>query len=159
MGGLQSLFTIAQTGVQMMDQQEQRAYEQEENLTNKRLADESVADAIARGNREAGQLKMKGSQVQAQAELGYQASGVDPTVGTPVNTAGQTAYFTELDAKTVENNAAREAWGFKRTSEQLTRKENREESAHNLKQTGTALGGISKAVGQAAGGGGFGMGG
>jgi hypothetical protein len=66
-----------------------------------------------RGAREAGRLRMLGAQNNETQKVGYAASNVDPTSGTAAAVQADSAAMTELDAQTVKNNAAREAWGFR----------------------------------------------
>lgn len=87
---------------------------QAEALANAEMADAAAADATMRGGQAAGRQRMEGSQLVEAQRVAYAASGVDTTVGTPANVMADTAAMSELDAKIIENNAAREAWGIKK---------------------------------------------
>jgi hypothetical protein len=117
---------------------------------NAAIAATLSADAIRRGNIEAAKIRLQGTQLAESQRAAYQAGGVDPTVGTPADTAGATAAVTELDAQTAVNNSYREAWGFRRQKSQFERdRENlREEyrakqDQYSLNQVGTVARGAS----------------
>jgi hypothetical protein len=114
---------------------------------NKKLALEAAADAIDRGNRESGRTRMEGSRLVAAQNVAYANSGVDASVGTPVRVMADTAALSELDAKTQENNAAREAWGFKRYGLKYQAQAGLEAARGSNKITATALTGAGRAAG------------
>ncbi len=60
-----------------------------------------------------GKVRMLGGKTAAAQNVAYANSGVDASTGTAAAVQANTAAQTELDAQTVKNNAAREAWGFK----------------------------------------------
>lgn len=76
-------------------------------------------DALRRGSIAAGFQRMQGSALVAKQRVAYSNSGVDATVGTPADVAAGSLAFNEFDALTLENNAAREALGHKRTIDNL----------------------------------------
>lgn len=80
---------------------------------NQALANRAAADSIARAGREASLARMKGTNLIGEQRMGYVAGGVDATVGSAAQVQGDARYYTELDARTIENNAAREAWGYR----------------------------------------------
>lgn len=111
---------------------------------NQRLAEDAAADATARGGQLAGRARMQGSQLVGAQKVGYANSGVDSTVGTPADVAGQTRMMSELDAKTMENNAAREAWGFRRHGLQYGQQAALEAAKGSARQTATFLTGAGR---------------
>lgn len=80
---------------------------------NTAAANDAATESLRRGALEAGQVRSEGSQLQAKQNVAYANSGVDATVGTAATVQAATKSKAELDALTVENNAAREAWGYK----------------------------------------------
>jgi hypothetical protein len=94
-------------------QQQQDNFQQSVNAYNTRLAQSQAGDAEARGALAAGNVRMQGSQLLGKQQTAYAASGVDSTTGSPLQHMMDTRVMTELDARTVENNALREAFGFK----------------------------------------------
>lgn len=80
---------------------------------NKSLSEQRAGDALLRGNRDAGTQRMKGSQIIGAQKVGFAAGGVDVSTGSAAQTMADTRMMSELDAQTIENNAAREAWGHK----------------------------------------------
>ncbi len=99
-----------------------------------------ASDALSRGGIAAGQQRMRGSALLAKQRVAFANSGVDMNVGTPVDVAASSALFNEFDALTIENNAAREALGHKRTSHkyklqtaQLQRDESAAQTADSIR--------------------------
>lgn len=137
---------LAGTGVQLMGQQEESAFNQVQALQNAQLAEFAAADTVARGNREAAFQRMEGGDLVGRQKVAYAASGVDPTVGTAAAVQADTRARSEMDAMQIENNAAREAWGFRTTGKQYKREAQQETIRNNYRQTGTALSGISRAT-------------
>lgn len=80
---------------------------------NAALASGAAADAVRRGNYQGGLIRLKGTQYGAQMQSAYQGGGVDATVGTPADNAAYISASAEQDAQVAENNAMREAFGFK----------------------------------------------
>lgn len=120
-----------------------------EKRENDQLAAIAGRDAMARGSRESSLVRTRGTQLIESQRVGYAASGVDAGQGTPTDVAAQTRYFSELDAKTVDNNAAREAWGFKNYGLKYGEQSDREISRINNRTAATILGGVGK-LGSAA---------
>lgn len=54
----------------------------------------------------------KGRKVSASQAAAGAAGGIRTDTGTPLNLAGETAGFAELDALRITNNAQRQAWGY-----------------------------------------------
>lgn len=107
------------------------------DLDNAMLADIAAKDALIRGDREANMVREQGRQVLGAQHVAVGSSGVDSSVGSPVDLMSSTAALAELDALTVKNNAAREAWGLKTQSTQLV------QQAANDAARGTAAGGAT----------------
>ncbi len=81
-------------------------------------SDALAVDALRRGSFLGGLKRMEGTRLIAKQQVAYEASGVDSTVGTPAQMAGSTRLISELDAQTLQNNAAREALGHTTTADQ-----------------------------------------
>lgn len=77
---------------------------------------DAATDALRRGSIAAGRARMQGSALVAKQRVAFANSGVNPYSGTAANTAASSYVFNEFDALTIENNAAREALGYKRTA-------------------------------------------
>lgn len=147
-----AIASIAQMGVAIGAGNDQATAKLQDAEANQGLADKAAADSMLQGNLQASQILQKGTQVAGAQKVGYVASGVDPSSGTALDAAGQTGYLSELDAKTAENNAAREAWGFKAQSAKFQRQIAEIPIENNERIAGTVLG----TVGKIGGGGGLG---
>jgi hypothetical protein len=103
---------------------EQDAANSEADLAdyNAAVATVQADDALARGAEEesrfrAGVRGMIGSQRAA-----FAAGNIDVAGGSALDVQADTAYLGELDALTIRNNAASEAWGYKVQSADLTKR-------------------------------------
>lgn len=150
MGGIISAgFGLAGDAVQLTNSRQNRIAGNAAFAQAKGWETNDAVDALRRGALAAGLQRMKGSQVVARQRVGYAASGVDSTVGTPADVASGTEAFNEFDALTIENNAAREALGHKRTVQQLDQKQkqfNRDADAKDLSIGLDVAGNTTKAI-------------
>lgn len=87
-------------------------FQEQEAKDNAELARQAQTDAIQRGQQQEGYARMKAGGEIAAARAQAGASGVDGTVGSPVDAMADLRMMSEMDALTLRNNAAREAWGY-----------------------------------------------
>lgn len=80
---------------------------------NAALTDAQAADAIARGQRTVEQSKIHTRQTIGSQRAALAANGVDLSVGSAQHILNDTEYFGRVDANTITDNAAREAWGYR----------------------------------------------
>lgn len=90
----------------------------EENAFN---ADRAAADAELRGEAEAGDRRIQGSEQIAEMRAAFGASGVDGSVGSAARAQVATRMVSEQDALIIRNNAAREAFGYRGKAMNLRR--------------------------------------
>lgn len=129
---------------------------------NTKLANDAAADSLIRASRDAGAVRSAGSQVAAQQFVAFTNSGVDASVGTAANVIASTDAQSELAALTVENNAAREAWGYKKHGIAFQTQAGINSARTNREIAGTALGALGQGMSayakdKAGGGSGFGF--
>lgn len=79
---------------------------------NAKLAERQAADAIARGQTAAQRQGMATRQAIGAQRAALAANGVEVNDGSAVDVQSDTAALGALDALTIRNNAAREAWGY-----------------------------------------------
>lgn len=101
-GTLLSAYEKYQTGQAEAKQLEQQA----------KIREMQAADARLRGQSEAGMKRLETGTLVQEQKLDFAAAGVDVSVGTPTEVYSNTRQMGELEAAIIENNAAREAWGF-----------------------------------------------
>jgi hypothetical protein len=70
-------------------------------------------DALARGDRQASLVRGKAKLLKGRQRATMAANGVDLGVGSALNILDDTDYFGEIDAGTVKDNAAKEAWALR----------------------------------------------
>ncbi|WP_332774437.1 hypothetical protein [Pseudomonas sp. ESBL1] len=98
--------------------QQQGAATAAANLQNAAFAGEAANDAIKRGEFEADQSRIDTRNMIGAQRAGFAANGVDVNSGSAADIQDDTAALGELDALTIKNNAAREAWGYRTQQQQ-----------------------------------------
>src|SRR5512138_814564 len=93
---------------------QQRSAESQAELLdfNAHVADLQAQDATERGAQAESQLRQKIRSTIGTQRTQFAASGVDVGYGSAVDTQADAATLGELDALTIRQNAAREAWGY-----------------------------------------------
>lgn len=87
---------------------------------NALLSEWQADDAEMRGEQAANNVRLKGNQVKGAQRAAMAANGVDLSVGSAQRTLNDTDYLTALDAAQLQDNAAREAWGYRRQGANYT---------------------------------------
>lgn len=118
----------------------------------RRAADET----IFAGDTSADWQRVRTGQAIGTQRAAQAGNGIDVNSGSAAQLQDDTAMIGELDALTIQNNAAREAYGYRVQADQDL--ENAKQVKKNAKTaaTGSILGGLGSAFGSFAGGGGFG---
>lgn len=80
---------------------------------NAGYAELQAEDALARGKVEEKKARRQTEQVIGSQRAGLAGQGVDVNTGSALETQADAAYLGELDALTIRNNAAKEAWGYR----------------------------------------------
>lgn len=83
------------------------------NRNNAIVAGWQAQDAIERGNKAASRSRMQTRQLKGTQRARMAANGVDLTTGSALEILTDTDYFGEIDATTIKDNAAREAWAIR----------------------------------------------
>jgi hypothetical protein len=114
---------------------------------NAQMQEYAAEDAIKRGTIAADQQRAKVRQIAAQQRAIMGASGVESDTGTFGRVLEQTATLGELDARQIEANAQREAWGL-RSGATITRAEGDwAKKAGAMSAFSTLLGGAAQSYG------------
>lgn len=143
--------TIAGTMIQADAQKREGEYARLQGQMNARLAEVNAKDAEVRGKREADNVRrqarqMSGSQKAAMAAAGLSVEG-DTSAAQIID---ETGVMGELDAQTVQNNAFKEAWGFRQEAAQQRFRGNMAKRMGNWGAEMTYLSGGIQLAGQAA---------
>lgn len=100
---------------------------------NEKQLRQASADSILRGQYQGFTRRLQASQLEGQQRLAYANSGISLSSKSAQATMASSQIMSELDALTIENNAAREALGFRKQAEQeivrrerITNKETRD---------------------------------
>ena len=96
-------------------QAQQRAAEKQAQLAdyNAAVADLQAVDAYHRGEIEAHRFRARTRGVIGEQRTQFAAGNIDVGYGSTVDVQADAAFLGELDALTISNNAAREAWGYR----------------------------------------------
>lgn len=125
------------------DQGQQQGAAFDKNAAMARLA---ARDTVLRGAVESGSARMDGSRASAATSAMAAAAGVDPSSGSAADAAVASKVNAELDARTIQNNAAREAWGLRRQAVDMETQGRRAREAGKKAAVGAILGGLSGAA-------------
>jgi len=79
---------------------------------NAHLADRRASDAITRGQTDEGTQRLKAAGIYSAQRATLAARGLDLGEGSALNILADTKFMGEVDALTIRNNAAREAYGY-----------------------------------------------
>jgi hypothetical protein len=92
-----------------------QAYEQQAqvNRNNAQIAGWQAEDALRRGVRSASTARMRTNQLKGNQRASLAAKGVDLGEGSALQLLSDTDYFGDVDATTITDNAAREAWAIR----------------------------------------------
>lgn len=94
---------------------QRRASESQAELLdyNAQIADLQASDAVSRGQQEESKFRQGVRVMIGGQRAGIAAGNVDVGYGSAVDVQADAAMLGELDALTIRQNAAREAWGYK----------------------------------------------
>jgi len=115
-------FSAVGAYTQAKNQQAALQAEAQVQQNNAQLATWQGEDSIARGEVAASNAMVKGGQVKGAQRAAMAANGVDLGGGSAQNILNDTDYLTAVDAATLRDNAAREAWGYRMQSRSYTDK-------------------------------------
>lgn len=109
---------IAEGEIQSTAISTQANFQRLQNETNAKFAELQARDAKKRGRKEAQLLKSVAKQQKSAQRASAAARGVDVDAGTAADIQSDIDLASELDAIQIENNAYREAFGFKVDAQQ-----------------------------------------
>jgi hypothetical protein len=119
MGGiLTGGYKFVTGGVEAMGGSSKRAALDETYRSKLSAADTGELETKQIAAEDAGRVRSAGTQTIAKQATAYTASGVDASQGTPLSVMADTRLMSELDARTLENNAARKVRGFREQKRQ-----------------------------------------
>jgi len=113
MGVTAGALYLVGTGVSAYGKQQAGKYNKKIYDMNAAFSDQKALDAIARGNEQEQNLRQKVKRTAGSQRAALAAQGVELSSGSALQTVIDTYTVGEMDALTVRNNAAREAWGYR----------------------------------------------
>lgn len=94
-------------------QQNQAEYQSKVATNNAKVAEWQAADAKARGDQEAANVRRKYAALQGTQAASLAARGLDISEGSANAILTDTDFFSAYDQNVTRSNAEREAWGYK----------------------------------------------
>lgn len=128
-------------------QSDQAAYQKQQFDYNAGQAETSAEDAERRGGLAVAQIQRQGKQVLGQQRVGMGAQGVDVNNGSAAEVQADSQEANERDVMTTQNNAWREAWGYRQQGGNFVAQGNQAQAAGNTLSTNTLLTGGASAIG------------
>ena len=113
LGGLAAGSQVVGGINQAKAQREQGDFNADQSRFNGAIADLQATDAVDRGNESASNLKRQAKGLQGSQKAAAAAQGIDASSGSAAELQNDTEKLSTLDALTIRNNAAREAFGYK----------------------------------------------
>lgn len=107
---------------------------------------QAADDALVRGGITADEQRKKTSQTIGSQRTGFAGNGIDVNSGTAAIVQDDTAMLGELDALTLANNAAREAYGYQVGAQNDLMNAGYAQSTAKSNALGSILGGASSAA-------------
>jgi hypothetical protein len=143
-------------GMMQGNAQEQQALDASRDARmNAMFANDAANDAYERGLRDADLQRLRTAQMLGQQRVAAAANGGDVNEGSNSVLQEDTAMLGELDALTLDNNAAREAYGYKvQAISGFTNSRNILQNGQEAKRQ-SILGGVINGIGGAMSSGGF----
>lgn len=134
--------------------QESGAYQSDLLGQNAAFKRRAADETIFAGDTSADWQRVRTGQAVGTQRTAQAGNGIDVNSGSAAQLQDDTAMIGELDALTIQNNAAREAYGYRVQAEQDL--QNAKQIKKNAKSAamGSILGGLGSAFGSFAGGGG-----
>lgn len=103
-------------------------------------------DAVKRGNIDADEQRQETGQLIGAQRTAFASNGVDVNTGSAGQVQNDTAALGELDALTLVNNAAREAYGYKVQAMDQRQQGKLAKYQGKMDAIGSILGGVEKAA-------------
>lgn len=134
-----------------------QSYEQGKYLNkvakvNAGISERAGRDAVKRGNIDADEQRQQTGQVLGAQRAAFAANGVDVNSGSAGQVQNDTAAIGELDALTLVNNAAREAYGYQVQAMDQRQQGKLAKYQGKMDAIGSILGGAEKAASMGMGG-------
>jgi hypothetical protein len=108
-GAISSSQASASQTAATQEAEQMQAQTQQNNAT---IANWDASDAILQGQQKAQQSMQNTGSLTSTQRATMAANGLDLTQGSTANILASTKYQGELDANTIQANAARQAWGY-----------------------------------------------
>ncbi|OPA84276.1 hypothetical protein BFW86_24340 [Pseudomonas fluorescens] len=137
--------------MQAQGQKENGAFQSAMLTQNAKYKQQTADETINAGNTSADWQRVRAGQAVGTQRSVQAANGIDVNSGSAAQLQDDTAMLGELDALTIQNNAARQAFGYREQAKQDFLNANQSVKNGNTAAMGSILGGIGGAFGSFAG--------
>lgn len=142
---------LAGSMMQAQGQKENGAFQSSMLTQNAGFKKQTADETINAGNTSADWQRVRTGQAVGTQRSVQAANGIDVNSGSSAQLQDDTAMLGELDALTIQNNAAREAYGYRVQAKQDLLNANQSVKNGNTAAMGSILGGLGGAFGSFAG--------
>lgn len=142
---------LAGSMMQAQGQKQNAAFQSGMMEQNAAFKNQTANETINAGNTSADWQRVRTGQVVGTQRSVQAANGIDVNSGSSAQMQDDTAMLGELDALTIQNNAAREAYGYRVQARQDLMNANQTVQNGQTAATGSILGGLGSAFGSFAG--------
>lgn len=143
--------TLISGGLKAKGEFDQSRFNAATATQNRDLANLSAADARERGAADEQRLRLEAGRLAGTQRATLAANGVDLDSATSQQALADTRLMADLDAATIRNNAAREAWGYEVQAGQHGAAARMAIRQGNLAMAGTFLGTLGNSASAYAG--------
>lgn len=124
---------------------QQGKYLDKVSKVNAGISNRSAQDALQRGEIESDEQRQQTGQLIGAQRAGFAGNGIDVNSGSAGQVQNDSAALGELDALTLANNAAREAYGYRVQAQDQRQQGKLAKYQGKMNAVGSILGGIEKA--------------
>lgn len=142
---------LAGSMMQAQGQKQNAAFQSGMMQQNAAFKEQTAQETINAGATSADWQRVRTGQAVGTQRSVQAANGIDVNSGSAAQLQDDTAMLGELDALTIQNNAAREAYGYRVQARQDLLNANQSVQNGNTAATGSILGGLGSAFGSFAG--------
>lgn len=148
-----TIAVIASTAVQVAGQVKAGKAAKKAGEYNAQVAELQAQDALDRGRQDEQSYRQGVTALMGTQRADFAGQNIDVESQSALDVRADTAYLAELDARQIQTNAQREAWGYRVQAQQSRMEGNARASANYYGAAGSAINGVV-AVGSVYGAGG-----
>ena len=139
--------SIVQVASQAYSESQRRKAQRYIDKTNRYIAELKAKAALRRGHKKGARRRQEGKQLVGSQRANLAAQGIRLDIGTAQELQQEAQTMTEMDVVTIQNNAAREAFGFSTKASSISLQSQLDTEASRLKAIDKAAPSLARAGG------------